>query len=205
MRNVWVIFQKELNSYFVSPVAYLLLTMFAVIFGFFFWSSVGYFNQASIQAQMSGQAMPMSVNEYVIRPLLSNTAVIGLFFIPRKRSARAPSNSSPLHPFATLRSSSANGSPPWSSTPPCCCLRPLTSRSSSATATPTGSRWPLVTSGFCWRPGVCLLLEHLSPRSPEIRSLRAPQRLACASCSGSWNGPPALRQRLGRRFSRTCP
>src|SRR5580692_4561534 len=82
MRNIWVIAQKELNSYFVSPVAYLLLTMFAIIFGLFFWNSVGYFNQASLQAQMSGQPMPMSVNEYVIRPLLSNTAVIGLFFIP---------------------------------------------------------------------------------------------------------------------------
>ncbi len=82
MRNVWVIAQKELNSYFVSPVAYLLLTMFAIIFGFFFWNSVGYFNAASLQSQMSGQAMPMSVNEYVIRPLLSNISVVGLFFIP---------------------------------------------------------------------------------------------------------------------------
>src|SRR5256885_9279892 len=33
MRNIWIIFTKELRSYFVSPVAYLLLTMFAVIFG----------------------------------------------------------------------------------------------------------------------------------------------------------------------------
>lgn len=82
MRNIWVVAQKELNSYFVSPVAYLLLTMFAIIFGFFFWSSVGYFNAASLQSQMSGQAAPMSVNEYVIRPLLSNMGVIGLFFIP---------------------------------------------------------------------------------------------------------------------------
>jgi ABC-2 type transport system permease protein len=82
MRNIWVIAQKELNSYFVSPVAYLLLTMFAIIFGFFFWNSVGYFNAASLQSQMGGQAMPMSVNEYVIRPLLSNIGVVGLFFIP---------------------------------------------------------------------------------------------------------------------------
>lgn len=82
MRNIWVICQKELNSYFVSPVAYLLLTMFAIIFGFFFWNSVGYFNMASLQSQMSGQATPMSVNEYVIRPLLSNISVVGLFFIP---------------------------------------------------------------------------------------------------------------------------
>lgn len=82
MRNIWVIARKELNSYFVSPVAYLLLTMFAIIFGFFFWNSVGYFNAASLQSQMSGQASPMSVNEYVIRPLLSNIGVVGLFFIP---------------------------------------------------------------------------------------------------------------------------
>ena len=82
MRNIWVIAQKELNSYFVSPVAYLLLTMFAIIFGFFFWNSVGYFNAASLQSQMGGQPMPMSVNEYVIRPLLSNIGVVGLFFIP---------------------------------------------------------------------------------------------------------------------------
>jgi ABC-2 type transport system permease protein len=31
---------------------------------------------------MQGQSFPMNVNEMVIRPLLSNAAVIGLFFIP---------------------------------------------------------------------------------------------------------------------------
>jgi gliding motility-associated transport system permease protein len=82
MRNIWVICQKELNSYFVSPVAYLLLTMFALIFGFFFWNSVGYFNAMGLQSQMQGQSVPMSVNDYVIRPLLSNISVVGLFFIP---------------------------------------------------------------------------------------------------------------------------
>jgi ABC-2 type transport system permease protein len=82
MRNIWVICQKELNSYFVSPVAYLLLTMFAIIFGYFFWVEVAVFNNYSVQAQMSGQPTPLSVNEIVIRPLLSNIGVIGLFFIP---------------------------------------------------------------------------------------------------------------------------
>jgi ABC-2 type transport system permease protein len=82
MRNIWTICRKELSSYFVSPIAYLLLTMFAVIFGFFFWNSVGYFNMMGLESQMRGQSFPMSVNEYVIRPLLSNVSVIGLFFIP---------------------------------------------------------------------------------------------------------------------------
>jgi ABC-2 type transport system permease protein len=82
MRNMWVIFRKELRSYFVSPVAYLLLAMFAIIFGFFFWNSLGYFVYMGIQSQMRGQSFPMSVNEELIRPLLSNFNVVGLFFIP---------------------------------------------------------------------------------------------------------------------------
>jgi ABC-2 type transport system permease protein len=82
MRNVWIIFTKELRSYFVSPIAYLLLTMFAVIFGFFFWNSIGYFVYVGIEQQMRGEPMPMNVNEQIIRPLLSNVSVIGLFLIP---------------------------------------------------------------------------------------------------------------------------
>jgi ABC-2 type transport system permease protein len=82
MRNVWIIFSKELRSYFVSPIAYLLLTMFAVIFGFFFWNSIGYFVYVGMAQQMRGEPMPMNVNEQIIRPLLSNVSVIGLFLIP---------------------------------------------------------------------------------------------------------------------------
>ena len=82
MRTIWVICQKELRSYFASPIAYLLLTMFALIFGFFFWNAVGYFNLMGLESQMRGQSFPMNINEQVIRPLLSNVSVIGLFFIP---------------------------------------------------------------------------------------------------------------------------
>ena len=82
MRNTWIIFKKEIHSYFVSPVAYLLLTMFALIFGFFFWNALGYFVYMGLESQMQGQSFPMNVNEQVIRPLLSNVSVIGLFFIP---------------------------------------------------------------------------------------------------------------------------
>ena len=82
MRNVWTIYTKELNSYFVSPIAYILLLMFALIFGFFFWNALGMFIYYGIESQMRGQAFPMNVNEQVIRPLLSNISVVGLFFIP---------------------------------------------------------------------------------------------------------------------------
>src|SRR6266403_1521294 len=82
MRNVWIICRKELRSYFVSPVAYLLLAMFAVIFGFFFWNILGYFVREGMESMMRGQTFPMNLNERVIRPLLSNISVVGLFLIP---------------------------------------------------------------------------------------------------------------------------
>ncbi len=82
MRNIWIICRKELRSYFVSPVAYILLVMFAVIFGFFFWNSLGYFVQMAMEAVAEGENFPMNINEQVVRPLLSNINVIGLFFIP---------------------------------------------------------------------------------------------------------------------------
>ena len=82
MRNVWTIFRKELRSYFVSPVAYLLFAMFAVIFGFFFWNILKYFIVMGLNAQMRGQMLPMNLNEEVIRPLFSDASIIGLFLIP---------------------------------------------------------------------------------------------------------------------------
>lgn len=82
MRNAWIICRKELGSYFVSPVAYLLLVMFGLICGFFFWNFLAMFVVQGVEMQMRGQNFPMNVNEEIIRPLLSNVAVIGLFFIP---------------------------------------------------------------------------------------------------------------------------
>ncbi|MGH9599988.1 MAG: ABC transporter permease [Terracidiphilus sp.] len=82
MRTTWVVCRKELHSYFTSPVAYLLLVMFALIFGFFFWNALGYFVVEGAEMQMSGQNVPMNINEEIIRPLLSNVSVLGLFFIP---------------------------------------------------------------------------------------------------------------------------
>jgi ABC-2 type transport system permease protein len=83
LKNVWVIFQKELRSYFASPIAYSIMALYAVIFGFFFYSAVKYFQQAAMRAQMMGQgSFPMNINEMIVRPVLMNVSVIGLFLIP---------------------------------------------------------------------------------------------------------------------------
>lgn len=82
MRNIFTICGKEVKSYFASPIAYLLMALFGIIFGFFFFSSTAYFVKASLQSQMMGRQQPMSVNEFVIQGLFGNASVVGLFLIP---------------------------------------------------------------------------------------------------------------------------
>ncbi|MDQ6665455.1 MAG: ABC transporter permease subunit [Acidobacteriota bacterium] len=82
MKNILIICRKELKSYFSSPIAYLLMAIFAVIFGFFFYSATAFFVIRGMEMQMSGRAAPMNVNDYVIGPLLGNASVVGLFLIP---------------------------------------------------------------------------------------------------------------------------
>ncbi|MGI8991438.1 MAG: ABC transporter permease subunit [Bryobacteraceae bacterium] len=82
MKNILIICRKELKSYFSSPIAYLLMAIFAVIFGFFFYSATAFFVMRGMEMQMSGRAAPMNVNDYVIGPLLGNASVVGLFLIP---------------------------------------------------------------------------------------------------------------------------
>ncbi len=80
MKNVLLISNKELKSYFASPIAYLLMAAFGLIFGFAFYVATRDFMQMSIQAQM--QQQPMSVNDQIIRPLLGFASTIALFLVP---------------------------------------------------------------------------------------------------------------------------
>jgi ABC-2 type transport system permease protein len=83
MRNIITIAGKEFRIYFKTPIAYLLMAVFGLIFGFFFYSATAYFVMAGMRSQMmGGGAQPMSVNDFVISPLLGNASVVGLFLIP---------------------------------------------------------------------------------------------------------------------------
>jgi ABC-2 type transport system permease protein len=82
MRNTLTIFGKEMKSYFASPIAYLLMAVFALIFGYFFYIATAIFVQRGMESQMLGQGTPMDMNEWIIRPLLMNVSVVGLFLIP---------------------------------------------------------------------------------------------------------------------------
>jgi ABC-2 type transport system permease protein len=82
MRNALIICRKELRSYFVSPIAYVMLLMFALIFGLFFWLFLQRFVIVGQEMMMRGQMYPMNLNDEMIRPLLSNASVMALFFVP---------------------------------------------------------------------------------------------------------------------------
>jgi len=80
--NTITICRKELSSYFRSPIAYGVIAFFALISGYFFYAGVAVYLAQALRSSMMGQAIPMNVDEIVVRNVLSNTAVVGLFLIP---------------------------------------------------------------------------------------------------------------------------
>ena len=80
MRNVLAIADKELRSYFASPIAYIIIGLFALLFGWFFFVYLSVFVQRSSQAMMGGGAP--NINQDMIRGVFLNSAVIILFVMP---------------------------------------------------------------------------------------------------------------------------
>ncbi len=49
MRNILAIAGKELRGYFASPIGYVLIGFFALLFGWFFYTLVAFFERQSMQ------------------------------------------------------------------------------------------------------------------------------------------------------------
>jgi ABC-2 type transport system permease protein len=81
-RNVIAIAVKELRSYFGSPIAWIVMGLFAFIFGFFYINYLRFFLEQSQQGMFGGGMPSMNVNERLIRPLLQNASVLVLFILP---------------------------------------------------------------------------------------------------------------------------
>ena len=86
MRNILAIAHKEIRGYFASPIAWVMVGFFALLVGGFYITSLGFFLQRSMQfdsfSQMGRQAEPININQWMIRPLFMNIAVINLFVLP---------------------------------------------------------------------------------------------------------------------------
>ncbi len=81
MNNILAIARKELGSYFASPIAYVVVGLFALVFGYFYAVMLSYFLQQSMQSAMGGGG-PVNVNRDLIRYVLQNVGVVILFLVP---------------------------------------------------------------------------------------------------------------------------
>jgi ABC-2 type transport system permease protein len=84
MTNIIAIARKELKAYFASPIAYIVIGFWALLYGYFFVAILSFFVRQSMQMNQFGMQGPqsMNVNQQLIRPLLQNVNILVLFLMP---------------------------------------------------------------------------------------------------------------------------
>jgi len=85
IRNVQAIVEKEWRHYFGSPIAWVALFVWTLLFGIFFYFAFTFFLRQSMMASQQmgmGGGPKLSLNEYLIRPVIHNMAVVALFIAP---------------------------------------------------------------------------------------------------------------------------
>jgi len=83
MSNIWAICKKEVKTYFTSPIAYVAITVFLVLSGFFFQSLMWWFNTQSMQMARNPQYyQQLNINQMVYSPLFHNISIVLLLMIP---------------------------------------------------------------------------------------------------------------------------
>lgn len=85
MRHVTSVAGREIRSLFVSPVAYVVLALWAVMAGIFFLSNLVAFQSQLVRAQQLGAfdaVRDMNLNDQLLAPFLGSMWIILLFAIP---------------------------------------------------------------------------------------------------------------------------
>ncbi|HZC68906.1 MAG TPA: ABC transporter permease [Nitrospirales bacterium] len=83
MSPVGAIVRKELRSYFVSPVAYVVATVFLLLTGLLSFLAIATASNRSMQMlRVQGNLPELNLNEFVFRPVFYNMAVILLLVVP---------------------------------------------------------------------------------------------------------------------------
>ena len=96
MSNVLAIAQKELKSYFASPIAYIIIGFFALVFGWFFFVSLTFFMQASLQMGMPGQGQ-VNINNMAIGVIAVVIVGLGTYASYRLMQRRSADAAVPAH------------------------------------------------------------------------------------------------------------
>lgn len=85
MRNTLTIAAKELQGYFVQPVAYVVLTVFLLLGGWFFFALLRQFDQTlQVMTMLGGTASLkyLNLNNRVIDPLLHDLSIVLVLLVP---------------------------------------------------------------------------------------------------------------------------
>jgi ABC-2 type transport system permease protein len=113
MKGLIAVYRREIGSYFVSPIAYIVVGLFLLVCGWFFYRILGYFIAQSVTSQMRsmqmGGAQPMDVPGLVIQNFFGIVSTVILFLLPmltmgiyaeeRKRGTMELLMTSPLTEF----------------------------------------------------------------------------------------------------------
>lgn len=86
-RATWAIAKKELNIYFTTPLAYVLLAFFIFVMGYFFVSQVQIYLDAMRQAQAILQFNPQAMDQLnftdvIFSPTIFRAALVFVFILP---------------------------------------------------------------------------------------------------------------------------
>lgn len=84
MRNALNIAWRDIRSVFVSPIAYVVLTGFVLLAGWFFFNLLGQFNRyvATYSSLQGYDTSWLNLNDAVLAPLVQNLAVVLLIVTP---------------------------------------------------------------------------------------------------------------------------
>jgi ABC-type transport system involved in multi-copper enzyme maturation, permease component len=84
MRNALAIAWRDIRSMFVSPIAYVVLTGFLLLAGWFFFNMLAQFNRlvAAYSSMQGYDTTWLNLNDAVVSPLLQNLSVVLLIVIP---------------------------------------------------------------------------------------------------------------------------
>ncbi|HSF17820.1 MAG TPA: ABC transporter permease [Vicinamibacteria bacterium] len=82
MATLWAIWRREVQAYFASPIAYVVLAFFIFLYGYFFYDYLYLFIERGMGRGGFGGPEVMNLNEDLIRWLFHTTCILVLFLLP---------------------------------------------------------------------------------------------------------------------------
>lgn len=87
LNGLQAVYGREMRSYFTSPIAYVVMTVFMLLLGLFFMTAVrdyvGFDTYIREHMLLQGQqAVPAGVHQYLIRRVMTSLGALSLFVLP---------------------------------------------------------------------------------------------------------------------------